>query len=168
MKNINKISKKTIEKASAVLNNVSCTALAVLMILITLNVILRVLFKSPIPGAYDYSGFLTIMIIGCGLAYCSLENGHIEITYFVDKFNKKIQNIVTASGRMISFIFLCIYSYSLFAHAARLMKAKEVSVTTKTPVYIFIYLLAVCFTIFSFAVLLKFFESIKKGAADEC
>lgn len=162
-----KSTEKIIRRVSAGLYVVSCAALTFLMLLVTLNVVLRTVFKMPILGTYDLTGFLTVIVIGCGLAFCSLEDGHIEISFFVDKMGPKTRRWVTSTGRLISFALLAVYSYSLFNMAARLMRANEVSVTTKTPLHYFVYLTAFCFTIFSLTVFLKLFDRHVEGEKND-
>jgi TRAP-type C4-dicarboxylate transport system permease small subunit len=83
------------------------------MALVTLNVILRAVFKSPILGTYDLTGLLTAIVIGCGLAYCNIENGHIDISLVVDKTGVKTRRRITVAGQVMSFIILSVYTYSL-------------------------------------------------------
>jgi TRAP-type C4-dicarboxylate transport system permease small subunit len=154
-------------KFSNLLNTFSCAALALLVALVTINVITRAVFSSPIEGIYDYSGFLTIIIIGGGLAYCSIQNDHIELSFIVEKMGRKLQNVIMAVTRIISFILLSVYTYSLFALAARLLKANEVSITTKTPMYIFVYITAVCFLVFALTVLMKLFPATAKESKND-
>ena len=152
-----------IGRLSSALNYVSYAAVAGLMLLVTLNVILRAAFKSPILGTYDYSGFLTIAIIGCGLSRCFLDDGHIEIGYFTEKFNRKARKVIVVSGRTLSALMLFLTSYSMFTYALRLMKTNEVSMTTKTPVSIFAFLLSFCFLVFAFTVIARLIDSSRKG-----
>ena len=151
-------------KLPAWLNALSCAALAGLMALVTLNVILRAVFKSPILGTYDLTGFMTVIIIGCGLAYCSIDNGHIEIGYFVDKARPKVRAWIVRIGRILSFVVLSVYTYALFNMGMRLYKANEVSVTTRTPLYLFIYLLTFCFAVFALTVLARIFTRTSEGS----
>ena len=144
-----------LKKLPEYVNYISSAALALLMLLVTLNVILRAVFKSPIMCVYDFTGFLTIIIIGFGLAYCSVKDGHIEITILTDKMPKFIGKAITASGRMISFIILSVTSYALFKLGSRYMQANELSVTTQTPLGIFAYALSFCFMFLSLTVLIK-------------
>lgn len=153
-----------VRSLSVWLNYLSYAALAGLMLLVTINVILRAVFKSPILGTYDLSGFLTVVAIGCGLALCSLENGHIEIGLFVDKTHGQTHQWITAAGRVLTSVILAVFTYAMFDYGARLSKANEVSVTTKTPLHWFVYLLAVCFLVFTLAALVRIFEKDPGGA----
>ena len=143
-----------------ILNSISGTAMAVLMLLITLNVILRAVFKSPIPGTYDYTGFLTIIIIGCGIAYCSVLDGHIEITFLYDKLGEKLKKIVSIAGNLFSLLLMILFSYALFAYALSQYQTKGVSITTKTPLYIFSFITAFCFVIFTLTIIIKLLDGI--------
>jgi TRAP-type C4-dicarboxylate transport system permease small subunit len=156
--------KSLVRRLSVWLNSLSYVALAGLMLLVTVNVILRAVFKSPILGTYDLSGFLTVVAIGCGLALCSLDNGHIEIGLFVDKTRGQTHRWITATGRTLTSAILAVYTYAMFDYAARLQKAGEVSVTTKTPLHLFVYLLAACFLVFTLAALVRIFENEPGGA----
>ena len=149
---------RIIRIASGVLNMVSSAALTLLMVLVTLNVILRAIFNSPILGTYDLTGFMTVIVIGCGLAFCSIENGHIEISLFVDKAGLRTRKWITKAGQAISCLILSVYTYALFDLGARLMKANEVSVTAQIPVYPFVFILALCFLVFALTVLIKVFD----------
>lgn len=157
------LAEKAVVKSSFLLNIVSCLSLTALMLIITLNVLLRAIFKSPILGAYDLTGFLTLIAIGCGLAYCGQLDGHIEISYFVDKMGGRINRWLTQVGRLVTSVLLAVYAYSLFAYGSRLMRTGEISVTTKTPLFIFAFVLSLCFTVFALTALLKIFVSQKKG-----
>ncbi len=125
MKNINKGHfcvkrfENSVNRAAILLNTVSGNAMAVLMLLITSNVILRVVFKSPIPGTYDHTGFLTIIIIGCGIAYCSVLDGHIELTFLYDKLSAKSKKIISIAGNLFSFLLMTLFSYALFTYVHR-------------------------------------------------
>lgn len=149
-----------VNRAAIILNTVSGTAMAVLMLLITLNVILRAVFKSPIPGTYDYTGFLTIIIIGCGIAYCSVLDGHIELTFLYDKLSLKLKKIISIAGNLFSFLLMTLFSYSLFSYALSQYQTKGVSITTKTPLYIFSFITAFCFVIFTLTIMIKLLDGI--------
>ena len=152
-----------VRRISVWLNSIAYAALAGLMLLVTINVILRAVFKFPILGTYDISGFLTVVAIGCGLALCSLDNGHIEIGLFVDQTKGRTHRWITTAGRALTCVILAVYTYALFDFGGRLMKANEVSVTTKTPLYLFVYLLAVCFLVFTLAAGIRVFIKDMEG-----
>ena len=151
--------KTLVLKASAALHMVSCGALIALMLLVTANVLMRAIFKAPILGTYDWTGFLTILIIGSALAYCELQNGHIEISFFTDMTGKKARRWISKIGQILSCLVLSLFTYALFSMAGRLMRAGEVSVTTKTPVHYFAYFMAACFAVFTLTTLLKVFDA---------
>jgi TRAP-type C4-dicarboxylate transport system permease small subunit len=150
-----KTANKIIKKLSGVLNGISCAALTALMVMITLNVILRTAFHAPIAGAYDYTGFLTTIIIGCGLAYCNIENGHIDIGLLVDKIKGRTHGWIIMTGQAFSIVVLVIFAYSSLMFGTRLLKANELSITTKTPLFIFAYVLTGCFLVFALTILVK-------------
>ena len=64
-----KSAEEMVRTISGWLNSLSCATLTGLMLLVTLNVILRAVFNSPILGTYDLTGFLTV-IVKIGRASC--------------------------------------------------------------------------------------------------
>ncbi len=155
---------RALEKLASWLNIIACAGLVALMLLVTLNVILRAAFKYPLAGSYDISGFLTIIIIGFALAYCTVNDGQIELSYFIAKTSPRTRKIITLAGDIFSALLLAAYSYALLDLGSRLQKTGEASVTTKTPLFIFVYLLAFCFAVLALTVLARSFSRSAKGA----
>jgi len=144
------------------LNNIASTAVMVMAILTVLNVLLRVIFKSPILGTYEYVRFLQLIIIGGAIAYCGLLGGHVAVDFLIGKFPSKILNINKKIIGIFSTIYLLFISYYLFQFGNSFLVSGEVSVTLEMPFYPFIWFIS--FTILVLAIIeLKFV--INKGDA---
>lgn len=156
-----------IEKAAKYLNNVASATMVLMMVLITGNVILRTVFNKSILGTNEYTGFLSAVLISCGLAYCTLADGHISIGILVDKFKRKTQKTIHEITQAFSLIIMIGFAYSIVSYGIRLMDANQVSPTTQTPFYIFVFIVAVSFFVFSLAIFTKLIHSIKEEVNDE-
>jgi TRAP-type C4-dicarboxylate transport system permease small subunit len=150
-----------VEKAARILDKISGWCIVLAMALVVVNVILRAVFKSPILGTYEYAGFLTALIVGCGLANCAMGDGHIAIDFFVEKLNKRTQNIIASITSIMALFFMILFTIQLFINAGQLAASGEVSPTTQTPHYIFVYITALSFAVLSLAILSKALKSIK-------
>ncbi len=149
-------------KLSTYLDRAAGWLMASVMFLVVLNVILRTIFKSPILGTYEYVGFITAMFVGLSVAYCALQNFHIAVGFLLEKFPAKVQGIVDVLTGIISFVFLSLATWHIADYAGSMVITGEVSPTTRTPFYPFIYVVAFGFLVLSLVVLLKLIESIRK------
>jgi TRAP-type C4-dicarboxylate transport system permease small subunit len=142
-----------IKKASKVLGEIGGWLLFACMVIVTLNVILRKVFNSPLLGTYEWVGILTAVMISLGLAYCASVGGHIAIDFIVNKMKPGVQRMVAIVCGGIACLVMGGVAVSIFLYANKLALAGEVSPTTKIPFYVFVYIVGVGF-VFLLAVLL--------------
>lgn len=133
------------------------------MVLIVGNILLRSLIKKPILGTYEYVGFFTALIIGLSLAYCAVQNGHIAVNFIVDKFTPKTRYVIDILTGILSTSFLCLAAWHTGNYAYSMILSGEVSPTTKTPFYPFIYLVTFGLFLLALVLLCKLIEFIGKG-----
>jgi TRAP-type C4-dicarboxylate transport system permease small subunit len=133
----------------------SSICLVAMMLLIVSNVLMRVLFKSPIFGTFEYVGFLTAIVISFAIANCGVKNGHVAVDLFIDKFPRKIQKIIDFILGIVSTCFFGLFTWQMVTFGSSLMHSGEVSSTTRTPVHFFVYLVAFGLFLLTVVVLFK-------------
>lgn len=148
---------------SKVMDKIAGFAIMLTMLLIVANILMRVLFNSPILGTGEMVGFLTAGAIGLSLALCALQNGHIAIDLLVDSFPAPIRVLVDIMIQLVVVIFLGACSWGLMLLANSNAASGLVSSTIQIPVYPFIYLVAFGFFIFALAQLTKLMDILGKG-----
>jgi len=125
---------KGIKGISGFMNAVAAICLTFIMLLTTLDVILRTL-KTPIVGTYELVGFMGGLIIGLAIPMTSWARAHIYVDFVIQKLppgNQKIANIFT---RLVVIAFFIIASVNLFKHGFYLYSTREVSPTLQLPFY---------------------------------
>ena len=137
------------------------------MLIVTLNVILRKIFGSPLLGTYEWVGILTAVMISLGLAYCATVGGHIAIDFIVNKVKPGLQRIIAIICGGISCLVTGGVTVSLFQYANKLAKSGEVSPTTKIPYYVFVYVVGVGFVAFLAVLLLDLYKSVRRKNTHE-
>lgn len=151
-----------VKKVSAIINEVASWGIVLAMILVVLNVILRAVFKSPILGTYEYVCFFSAIIIGCGIAYCAVLNGHIAIDFLLEKLGKRAQGAINIIASVITLLGMLVFTWRMFLYAARLAANNEVSPTTQTPFYVFVYIIAAGFLALCLVLLSKAMQAFKE------
>jgi len=112
------------------------------MLLIVSNIIFRVVFSKPILGTYELVGFLTALGIALALAYCAFHDGHIAVSFILERFSKKIQAVINVLTNTAALLFwsMTVWYMGKFAHT--MMVKGMVSPSAEIPIYPFIYLVA--------------------------
>ncbi|RQD78441.1 MAG: TRAP transporter small permease [Candidatus Syntrophonatronum acetioxidans] len=151
-----------IGKLSKILDTIAGWVMVGAMTLVVLNIFLRNVFKSPILGTYEYVGFLTALMIGLSLAYCAYQNFHIAVGFVVEKLSPRVQAIIDAFMGLVAFVFLLLSTWHLGGYARSMALTGEVSPTTKTPFYPFIYAVAFGLFVLCLVLLARVIESIRK------
>ncbi len=158
---------RLIGKATKFLDQIAGLAIIAVMLLVVANVILRATVKSPILGTYEYVGFITVIIIGLAVAHCAFQNGHIAVDFIMNKFPDKVKIPVDFFIHLVSFIFLALSSLHIINYARSMILTGEVSPTTKTPFYPFIYVAALGLVVLCAVVLIRMISLTKKVKINE-
>ena len=138
-----------IKRVSNVFDKIAGAFIVLVMVLVVSNVIMRVVFNSPIKGTYELIGLLTAVAVSMGLAYCAFQKGHIAVDYLVEYLPKKAQLIVNILNNFIAICFFSTSTWYLAKYANSMMKKGLVTATAEIPIYPFIYLVACGFLVFS-------------------
>ncbi|HPJ21053.1 MAG TPA: TRAP transporter small permease [Clostridia bacterium] len=156
-----------IRKASELFNLIAGGFIVIAMVLVVGNVILRRVFGNPILGVYEFTGFLSVLIISFGLAYVLLVNAHIAVDFIIEKLKPRSMGIVDTATGLVATGFLSVFTWNVFKYALKAMENNQLSPTTQVPYYIFIFVMAVCFSLLCLVYLIKIKESIGKVSQNE-
>jgi TRAP-type C4-dicarboxylate transport system permease small subunit len=134
---------RCIKTLSKVLNIISRTSIFLIMVIVILNVFLRTAFNKPITGIYDVLLILSIIMISMALSFCHFTDGHVNVTFFIDKFPERIRKLVVTINHIISIVmFGGICWYLLVHYASKVRISGQNTLTLGIPFYPFYYVLA--------------------------
>jgi TRAP-type C4-dicarboxylate transport system permease small subunit len=87
---------------------VSAVAVAVMMLITTVEVIGRSLFYKSVPGSYEYVSLLFVYLIYLGLAYSQRRDAHITISLVYDYLPRKARQVVQGVFLLIVIVFFAV------------------------------------------------------------
>lgn len=150
-----------IKKATSYLEKLAWICLMVVMTVIVIGVLTRV-FAKPMVGTDEYTGFIMACFLGLSLAHCAINNGHIAVEMLMDRFSPKVQAVADFITNSISGVFWAFASWYVGKYAYSMYTGGEVTMTTTTPFYPFIYVVA--FGVFGLMVvaIFKAIDSIRR------
>lgn len=157
------IIEKKLAGVSRLLDYLAGWVLVSVMLLVVTNVVLRVFFKSPLLGTYEFVGFLTASFIGLALAYCAYQDFHISVGYFLERLPPRIQGYIELVTGAFSLVFLSLASWHLVKMGQGMVRSGVVSPTTKTPYYPVVFLVSLGFLVLALVVLVKMRGSLEKA-----
>jgi TRAP-type C4-dicarboxylate transport system permease small subunit len=149
---------------SRVLDQAAGFFLVATMVLIVVNILMRAIFKMPVFGAFEYVGLLTALVTGLALAYCGVQNAHIDISLVVERLPSRLQAVLSALINVISMCFLAVCAWYVGLYAGSMMESGLVSPTTQVPIYPFVYLIALGLLTYCLVLLVRSIEFIIKAA----
>jgi TRAP-type C4-dicarboxylate transport system permease small subunit len=82
-----------------------------MMFLTAIDVILRYLFNSPLPGVYELQEFMLVGAVFLGLAYIQSEKGHIYVDIFTSRFTERGQAVLGLLSHSISLLIFALISW---------------------------------------------------------
>jgi len=125
MKTIDKI----VNKISSGWSIFSYIAMVLVMLLITVDVILRKVAHITIVGSYEIVERCLLVLVFCGFAYGQTNHAHIHVTLFLTMFSKKVSLFLYGVWHVLSFIGAVLTGYAMI-----LQMQYAISAGTWTPV----------------------------------
>lgn len=134
--------------------------LALMVLLITLDVILRYFFNRPIKGSYELIEFMMVTLVFLGLAYTQTQKGHISITLLTAKLSQAQQAVIhSATYLLCLFTFIAVTWRSIIA-AEALRTGGTTSDILLIPSYPFMWVVVFGSALLSFVFLIDVLKSL--------
>jgi TRAP-type C4-dicarboxylate transport system permease small subunit len=134
---------KLLRFISKLLNIVAGLSVTGMMLLTVADVLLRA-GGHPIIGTYEIVALLLALVIGFGIPQVSLDRGHVNMEFLLEKFSKRGRNVMNTFTRVLCLILFASIGTNLFNVAAKFHASGEVSPTIQLPFYPVAYGVAVC------------------------
>ena len=152
---------KTVYKISDKFDMVSGVALVAMMGLISINVILRAVWR-PMLGTYEITALLAAVTIALAIANCAAKKGHIALTLFVDKLPRRIRAVVTFFISILGTGLFLVLAWEETKYGLHMRNIGEVGLTTELPFYPFIFLVAFGFLMIALVLFVDILKSLQR------
>lgn len=128
---------------SKLLNLIAGIAVTFMMFLTVADVLLRA-GGHPIIGTFEIVSLLLALVIGFGIPQVSLDRGHVNMDFLVEKLSEKGRRVMNTFTRVLCLALFASIGFKLFSVGARFHASGEVSPTIMIPFYPVAYGVAVC------------------------
>jgi TRAP-type C4-dicarboxylate transport system permease small subunit len=151
---------KLMEKASMLMDIFARAAVAAIMVVTTVNVIMRLL-GSSLKGSVEIVQYLTALSIGLGLAFCAFHGGHVAVTFLTDRFAPKVQQFVGVIVELLVAGFLGLTVWQLILYGYGMQQKGEIALTLGFPVYPIVYVVTAGVAVFLLVVINNLGRALK-------
>ena len=160
---------KRIEPFTRVINAVgACTAL-IMVILVTVHVLSRALFKKPLMGTVELEELMIVILVFLGIAYTQVQRKHISVDFLTSRFSENTQNVLSVATSFLSVVLFFALSWQSIVLSMTYLDNGVATFHLRIPTFWLIWIIALGFFLFGIILLKDFFqaasESVKKGKA---
>lgn len=150
---------KIIHIITKVLLAVSAAVLTMMMLLTAVDVVMRYIFRLPIPGAFELAEYMMAFIVPLAIAYCAEQNGHVSVELFFKKFPKILQKALQFLISILTLLFAALMTWQNFIYIGETYRDHLASSVLLIPAYPFIIPVAIGVGIYALVILLRVVHS---------
>jgi len=152
--------KKVVSPISRVLGDISMVVIVLVTLLVVVDVCLRRFFDSPIQGSHDLSSLAFSIIVFLPLAWCAINDGHVELDLLVKRFPKTAQLSTEVIMMFITVVILGLMSWQLLVQGTKLQAANAETAILGIPMHPFVYLATLGGLMLALAFFVRFLYSL--------
>ena len=132
------------------------------MMLLTFVDVIGRKFGHPIFGSVELVGFMATLAVAFALPYTHQAGAHIGVEVLVQLLSQRTQAVIELCTHTASLILFAIVTWQMALYADTIHKSGTVSMSLQLPEYIIIYVVAVCFLLFSLTIIKDIVANVKK------
>lgn len=144
-----------IERVVAYISFIGMVILLLMMFLTTFDVIGRSILNSPIPGAYELTEYLLVIVILFGVAYAQQSGRNVRVELFADRLPPRFKIGLDFVFTLVAFIFFVVVAWQGWEGGAKAIVKGGASDTLHIPTYPFEFLIGFGASLLSIELLLK-------------
>ena len=142
-------------------NLIAAFAIVMLMVLGVLQIVLRTVFNTPIPGYIDLVELSMASMAFLGAAYCQRLGSHIRMELLVGRLNGRALWLLEALGAALAMFIIGVLVYYSYGHFLRSFTLGDTTMDAEYPVWPSKLLVPIAFSIWWIRLALQFTGSIR-------
>ena len=132
----------TASKVTFWLAAIAVVGMMTMMLITFFDVVLRKTTGGTINGASEYASFGLCLLVMCGMGYCEMRKGHVQVTMFLRLMPRKAAFACLTLVNILGTITAFALSYAILMQGIKLTGSSVQGVLTHIPYYPFYY---ICF-----------------------
>ena len=159
---LNRVNKPLI----TLIKHVALWILAGMMFLTFVDVLLRYVFNSPVPGDWELIEFMMGIVVTFSVVYCAYKKSHISVDLVIVNFPDRTRKLIDCITSLITLLLFILITWQAFLYMADEYGSRLTSPVLYIPVYPFIATSAVAFVVLCLVLLVEFLSNLLEVAAE--
>lgn len=118
---------------ASLLHIIAGVLLFTMMILTTIDVIGRYIFTAPVPGAFEATEIMLVLIVFVGLPIVTARNQHVSVLLFYDRAPPFLTPILRVLARVLTAVAMGFAAWLLYGKAVELSAYGDTTVLLRIP-----------------------------------
>ncbi|HSW57215.1 MAG TPA: TRAP transporter small permease [Dehalococcoidales bacterium] len=118
---------------------------------------------QPVPGVYEITEFIMVLIVFTAVAYAQTRGDHIAIDVLTERFPKRAQHILYTVIYLVSLTISILVVWQSIVYGQYLLEQGDYSGVLEIPVYPFLFIVALGMTLYSVSILINLLKSLSKS-----
>ena len=141
-------------------------ATAIVMVLVTVDVLMRRLLDMPIRGSFEISTYLLVIIVFCAIACVMTVQGHVVVDVFTSRYPQRFQRALSVIALFLSLIIVGLICWGSIQLGLSQLRVGESSVLLKIPAAPFIFVLAFGSALLFLVIIIQFIRIFARVRED--
>lgn len=151
---------KAIYRITRYMGYVGAFFIAAMMLLTTVDVIMRYAFDKPIGGVAELCGIMLVMVVAATLGWTALERAHVKVDLLMERLPKKVQFVVDAIMYLLA---LGIFALMTIWTTGEMFAEAQTSSILRISMIPFQWIFWVGLVVFCICIIVLIIEHFKKG-----
>lgn len=151
---------KFINAVARYVSYLSMAALVVIMVLMTIDVFLRLVFNKPILGGYEVVTMIMTIVVFGSWAYTQTEHGHIHVTILLKALPTKVRFAFFFLTSLLSVVTMGFLAYAGLRQAIKVYGTKNATSVLLIPHWPFLAIECIAVALFTLVLLLDAIKAL--------
>lgn len=148
------------QRLTPAINFVGQMVLLLMVLLISLDVILRNAFNSPLKGSVELTEILMVIVVFFAVAQTASKNQHVNVELMISRFSYRIRAVFLSITNFLCIGLLSLAIWQSVMLAISFLHNKATTAVLLVPLFPFALVVSIGCTFFALVTLIRFLESV--------
>ncbi len=153
--------KRITQGLNRILLAISMTMLILMMLLISIDVIMRYIFNAPVQGSFELTEYLMAVLIPFSIAYCAEQKSHVAVDLVYERLKKPLQNALDIFTAVLSIALTTLLVWQSYRYIFEVKASGLTSSVLLIPSYPFVAPTCIGMAVFALVLIVQLSEISK-------
>jgi len=145
------------------LTYIGSIALALLMFLTIADVFGRYLFNQPVPGTFELTEMLMVLIVFLALGLAEHHNEHISLDLAYNYFSSRLKKVTDLVVDLVNLVVVAAITWQLYDYSVRMLDGNYTTAVLQLPIHPFVIAAVTGAAAYVLAIICDFGRSSKES-----